>query len=94
MTETTNLTPDVSDDDHELLQMILEHISPRVALMNPGEKTKAKGLFDPEYWKSITDQERRHMGKCVVHLAAESRVPLESLGASPRTANHIVYRKI
>jgi hypothetical protein len=91
MNDTTHPTPDVSDDDHELLQMILEHTSPRVALLNPGEKTKLK-VCSIRILKSV-QPERRHIGSAWSALWL-GRVPLENLGASPRTANHVVYRRI
>jgi hypothetical protein len=92
MNDTTHLTPNANDDD-EVMLMVLEHISPWVALMNPGETIKAKGLFDPVFWDLLSDAERIYFGKLVVRLVAEGRVPLENLGASPRTANHVIYRR-
>ena len=84
----------VNDDDHELLLMVLEHISPRVVLMKRGDKIKAKGLFDPDFWNPLSDPERSYFGKLVVRLVALGLVPLENLGASPKTGNHVVYRRI
>ena len=84
----------VNDDDHDVLLMTFEHISPRVALMNPGEKRKAKYLFDPEFWEPLSDPERRYFGKLVVRLVALGLVPLTNLGASPRTGNHVVYQRV
>jgi hypothetical protein len=94
MNDTTHLTSGANDDDHAFLQMVLEDISPQVAPMKPGEKIKAKGLFDPVFWDSLSDPERSYFGKLVVRLVALGLVPLENLGAGPRTANHVIYRRI
>ena len=80
--------------ENDVITMILEHISPRAALMKPGEIIKAKGLFDPVFWDLLSDVERIYFGRLVVRLVAEGRVPLVNLGASPRTRNHVVYQKI
>ena len=94
MNDMTHLTPNANDNDHYLLLMVLDHISPRAALMKPGEIIKAKGLFDPVFWDLLSDAERIYFGRLVVRLVAEGRVPLVNLGASPRTRNHVIYRKI
>ena len=94
MNDMTHLTLNANDNDHYLLLMVLDHISPRAALMKPGEIIKAKGLFDPVFWDLLSDAERIYFGRLVVRLVAEGRLPLVNLGASPRTRNHVVYRKI
>ncbi len=33
------------------------------------------------------------IGNCIVCLVAQGTLPLENLGAGPKSANHVVYRK-
>jgi hypothetical protein len=79
--------------DTDVISMILERISPRIAHMQPGDEATCRTLFDPCLWEDFSESDCSRIGKCVVRLVAEGRVPLENLGASPRTANHVIYRR-
>ena len=73
---------------------ILDLTSTQIALMLPGEEREAKDLFEPECWDLLSHAQQSEIGKCIVCLVAQGLLPLENLGASPKTANHVVYRKI
>ena len=73
---------------------IIELASPQIALMTPGEECEVKDLFERECWDPLSHAQQSEVGKCIVCLAAQGLLPLENLGASPRTANHVVYRKL
>lgn len=80
--------------DDDLIKLVIEDVTPIVEAMDIGEERKAKQLFEPELWNILSINTRKDIGKCLVCIVAKGLLPLENLGASPRTANHVVYRKI
>jgi hypothetical protein len=80
------------DDDTK--NLIIEMTMPQIALMDPGDECKAMHLFERACWDSLTHAQQIDLGKCIVCLVAQGLLPLENLGASPKSANHVVYRKI
>ena len=75
-------------------KMLLELTWPQINLMAPGEECESKNLFEQACWDSLSHAEQSDAGKCIVCLVAQDLLPLENLGASPKSANHVVYRKI
>ena len=80
--------------DENAKKNILDLTSPQISLMASGEERKARQLFERECWNSLLHAQQIEVGNCIVCLVAQGLLPLENLGASPRTANHVVYRKI
>lgn len=74
--------------------IILDLTMPQIALMAPGNKCESKDLFERECWDSLSRAQQHEVGKCIVCLVAQGLLPLENLGASPKSANHVIYRKI
>ena len=78
------------NNDH--MQFILEHVSPRIALMEPGDVTDCKDLFDPELWNAVPPHEHRYVfGRPISMLVAQGKVPLEFSGFNRK--RHNLYRK-
>ena len=76
--------------DH--LQFIREHVSPRIAAMQPGEVTDCEGLFDPELWDAVPPSDHRHVfGRPISRLIAQGKVKLEFIGFDGK--RHNLYRK-
>ena len=79
--------------DDKTTEIILDLTSPQITLMAPGEECEAKDLFERECWDSLSHAQQIEVGKCIVCLVAQGLLPLENLGASPKSANHVIYRK-
>ncbi|MEN8133769.1 MAG: hypothetical protein ABFS45_27160, partial [Pseudomonadota bacterium] len=79
--------------DDKSKKIILDLISPQIALMTRGEECEAKDLFERECWDSLSHSECIGIGSCIVCLVAQGILPLKNLGASPKSANHVIYRK-
>jgi hypothetical protein len=94
MNDTTHPTLRACKCDHKAKKIFLDLLLPEIALMTLGEERKAKDFFEREYWNSLSHAERIEIGNCIVCLVAHGLLPLENMGASPKTANHVVYRKI
>lgn len=85
---------DATDDRSNLVDMVLEHITPNILAMKPGEITKCEGLFDPGVWKVTPPSERKYVyGDIVSKLVKQGKVPLELFGIS-RNGRHNLYRRI
>ena len=80
--------------DEKAKKIILDFIWPQIVLMTPGEECEAKDLFERECWGSLSHAECIGIGNCIVCLVAQGILPLENLSASPKSANHVVYRKL
>jgi hypothetical protein len=80
--------------DEEAKINLLDLTSPQIALMAPGDECESNDLFERECWDSLSHAQQIEVGKCIVCLVAQDLLPLENLGASPRTRNHVVYRRI
>jgi hypothetical protein len=80
--------------DEEAKINLLDLTSPQIALMAPGDECESKDLFVRECWDSLSHAHQIAVGQCIVCLVAQGVLPLENLGASPRSANHVIYRKL
>jgi len=94
MNDTTHPTPRACKCDDKAKKIFLDLLLPEIALMMPDEERKAKEFFEREYWDSLSHSECIEIGNCIVCLVAHGLLPLENMGASPKTANHVVYRKL
>ena len=88
------VTPRVCKCGDKDKKTIIELTSPQIALMTPGEERKAKALFERECWDSLSHAQQIEVGNCIVCLVAHGILPLENLGASSKSANHVIYRKL
>ena len=78
--------------NQEHMQFILEHITPRISQMKPGEEITCEDLFDPELWDSVSPSEHRYVfGRPISMLVAQGKVHLEFAGFN--RARHNLYRK-
>ena len=74
------------------MKEILEHIIPRIALMESGGLTDYEGLIDPAVWSDVPAPERQHaFGRPISMLVAQGKIPLEFSGFN--RARHNLYRK-
>ncbi len=74
------------------MKEILEHITPRIALMESGGVTDCEGLIDPGVWSDVPAPERRYIfGRPISVLVAQGKVLLEFSGFN--RARHNLYRK-
>jgi len=80
------------DDDTK--KLFIELTSPQIVRMKPGEQCKAKNLFERACWDPLSHAQQSEVGHCIVCLVAQGLLPLENLGASPKSANHVIYRKL
>jgi hypothetical protein len=80
--------------DDKAKKILLDFTKPQTALMAQGEECESKDLFERECWDSLSHAEQNDVGKCIVCLVAQGLLPLENLGASPKSANHVIYRKL
>jgi hypothetical protein len=80
--------------DEKAKKSILDLTSPQIELMDPGDECEAKDLFERACWDSLSHAQQSEVGKCIVCLVAQGLLPLENLGASPKSANHVIYRKL
>ena len=76
----------------ELTQLILEHVTPQISLMNPGDITDAENLFVPEYWAVISGVDHRSLGTVISKLVTQNKLPLKASGIN--SSRHNTYRKI
>jgi hypothetical protein len=80
--------------DDKAKKILLDFTEPKTALMAQGEECEAKDLFERECWDSLSHAQQIEVGQCIVCLVAQGLLPLENLGASPKSANHVIYRKL
>ena len=80
--------------DGDTRKLIIKMALRQIALMDPGEECESKHLFPGDFWKPLSHAEQIDLGRCIACLVAQGLLPLENLGASPKSANHVVYRKI
>ena len=80
--------------DDRSTKIILDFTSPQIALMSPDEECEASDLFERECWDSLSHAQQIELGKCIACLVRQGMLPLENLGASPKSANHVIYRKL
>ena len=76
------------------MKIILDLTLPQIALMAMDEECESKDLFERECWNPLSHAEKIGIGNCIVCLVAHGLLPLENMGASPKSANHVVYRKL
>ena len=94
MAENRQPTPRKCRCGDNTRKLIIELALPQIELMEPGDECESKHLFERECWDSLTHAEQIGLGQCIVCLVSQGALSLENLGASPRTANHVVYRRI
>jgi hypothetical protein len=86
-------TTGIVNMNNEHMKFIYEEVIPRISLMEIGEITDCKDLFDPVLWDAVPPPEHRYVfGHPISMLVAQGKVPLAFAGYN--SARHNLYRKI